>query len=118
MEGKQLELFSDMDFEPKKLHIRKKSLLDSIQHCWFLIDDFERKPTDYVYKENNSYKMAIGLIGKDIYIHTKGDSECNVLPMDRDSKKVTVAEYFILAQTLKNNGSFLYNKKLGKVVLK
>ena len=111
MEGKELELFSDMDFEPKKLHIRKKNL-------WFLIDDFERKPTDYVRKENNSYKMAIGFLGKDISIHTKGDSECHVLPTDRDSKKVTVAEYFILAQTLKNNGSFLYNKKLGKAVLK
>lgn len=111
MEGKQLELFSDMDFEPKKLHIRKKNF-------WFLIDDFERKPTDYVRKKNNSYKMAIGFIGKNICIHTKGDSECNVLPMDRDSKKVTVAEYLILAQTLKNSGSFLYNKKLGKVVLK
>ena len=109
MEGKQLELFSDMDFEPKKLHIRKKNL-------WFLIDDFERKPTDYVRKKDNNYKMVIGFIGKDISIHTKGDSECNVLP--RDSKKVTVAEYFILAQTLKNNGSFLYNKKLGKAVLK
>ena len=64
MEGKQLELFSDMDFEPKKLHIRKKNQ-------WFLIDDFERKPTDYVRKENNSYKMAIGFLGKNISIHKR-----------------------------------------------
>lgn len=107
METKQLELFTENDFDPQKTYFRR------INH-WVIIDNLDR--SNFEATRNTSYKMIIDT--KKRIVHD--DKSVETIPMDSDksARKITTDEYFMLAKILKERGNFIYNKKLGKPILK
>ncbi len=107
MEIKQLELFSENDFEPQKVYLWK------IKH-WVIIDNLDR--SNFEATRNKHYKMIIDTIGGFVY----DENSIQTTPMrgDKDARTLNISEYFMLAKMLKENGKYLYNKKLGKTILK
>ncbi len=107
MEAKQLELFTENDFDPQKTYFRKTS-------HWVLIDNLDRSNFDATRRIH--YRMVVDTLGKKTYNETSAESA----PMsgDRSAKVLTVSEYFMLASLIKENGIYLYNKKLGKSICK
>lgn len=107
METKQLELFSENDFEPQKVYLLKTK-------NWVIIDNLNRN--NFEATRNKHYKMIIDTIGGLVY-----DENCiETTPLRDDTKaeKLNISEYFMLASLLKEKGLYLYNKKLGKPILK
>lgn len=107
METKQLELFTENDFNPQKTYFRKT------KH-WVLIDNLDRSNFDATRRIH--YKMVVDINGKKTY--NEQSTESTPLNEDRMAKVLTVSEYFMLASLIKENGIYLYNKKLGKPILK
>ena len=94
-----------------KLYIRKLN-------SWLLFDNTPRETAkDFESKRGKDYGMVYDTIRNKSY--EQGSSETNILPTDIEATLVTtIDEYFKIANTIKNNGLYLYNKKLGKAVLK
>jgi hypothetical protein len=112
MKEKQMKIFSENDFEPKKTYFLKKS-------NWFFIDDVKRTTSeDFVRSSSNreQYNMVANLFTKDIYASNR--TETNVLIGDYYATSITIWDYFALANLLKHNGKYIYNKKLGKCIPK
>jgi hypothetical protein len=107
METKQLELFSENDFEPQKTYIRKVNE-------WVIIDNLDRSNFEATRKIH--YRMIID-ITKGI-VHNDKSIETTPLDSDKSARKITTDEYFMLACLLKEKGNFIYNKKLGKSISK
>ena len=107
METKQLELFSENDFEPQKTYIRKVNE-------WVIIDNLDRSNFEATRKIH--YRMIID-ITKGI-VHNYKSIETTPLDSDKSARKITTDEYFMLACLLKEKGNFIYNKKLGKSISK
>ena len=112
MKEKQMKIFSENDFEPKKTYFLKNS-------NWFFVDDVKRTTSeDFMRSSSNreQYKMVANLTTKDIY--ASNGAETNVLIGDRTAETITVWDYLKLAYFLKYNGKYIYNKKLGKCIPK
>lgn len=107
METKQLELFSENDFEPQKVYLRK------IKH-WVIIDNLDR--SNFGATRNRRYKMVVDTIGG--FVYDENSYETTPMREDKDARTLNISEYFMLAKMLKENGKYLYNKKLGKTILK
>jgi hypothetical protein len=107
METKQLELFSENDFEPQKVYLWKT------KH-WVIIDNLDRSNFETTRKIH--YKMIIDTIGGIVY--DENSIETTPLRDDKKAGKLNISEYFMLACLLKEKGIYLYNKKLGKPILK
>lgn len=107
MKAKQMELFTENDFEPPKTYFRKTN-------HWVLIDNLDRSNFDTT--RSIHYRMVVDTIGKKTYNETS--TESTPLNDDRRAKVLTVSEYFMLASLIKENGIYLYNKKLGKSIRK
>ena len=107
MEAKQLELFTENDFDLQKTYFRR------INH-WVIIDNLDRSNFEATRKTH--YKMIINTIKGIVY----DDKSVETIPMDSDksAKKITTHEYFMLACLLKERGNFIYNKKLGRPISK
>ena len=107
MEAKQTELFSANDFDPPKTYFRKTS-------HWVLIDNLDRRNFDATRRIH--YKMVVDTIKGNTF--NEESTESTPLNDDRRAKAITVTEYLMLASLLKEKGLYLYNKKLGKTILK
>lgn len=107
MEAKQLEIFTENDFEPQKTYFRKTS-------HWVLIDNLDRSNFDAT--RSIHYRMVVDTIAKKTYNETRPES--TPMSADRRAKVLTVSEYFMLASLIREKGLYLYNKKLGKTILK
>jgi hypothetical protein len=107
MEAKQLELFTENDFDPPKTYFKKTSF-------WVLIDNLDRSNFDATRKIH--YKMVVDTVCGQTYDEKSIESA----PMygDMRAKTLTVTDYLMLASLLKEKGLYLYNKKLGKTILK
>lgn len=107
-----MEIFSENDFEPKKTYFLKKAQ-------WFFIDDVKRTTSeDFMRSSSNreQYKMVANLFTKAIY--ASNGVETNVLIGDSSATSITIWDYFALANLLKHNGKYIYNKKLCKCIPK
>ena len=102
-----MELFSANDFDPPKTYFRKTS-------HWVLIDNLDRSNFDATRKIH--YQLVVNTIDGKTYDEKSPEST----PMSGDmrAKAITVTEYLMLASLLKEKGLYLYNKKLGKTILK
>jgi hypothetical protein len=107
MEAKQMELFTENDFDPPKTYFRKTN-------HWVLIDNLDRRNFDATRRIH--YKMVVDTIGKKTF--NEESTESTPLNDDRRAKILTVSEYFMLASLIREKGLYLYNKKLGKTILK
>lgn len=107
MEAKQLELFTENDFDPQKTYFRRTN-------HWVIIDNLDRSNFEATRKIR--YKMIIDT-AKGI-VHD--DKSVETIPMEDDkrARKLTTDEYFMLACLLRERGNFIYNKKLGKPISK
>ena len=61
-------------------------------------------------------KMVVDTIKGNTF--NEESTESTPLNDDRRAKAITVTEYLMLASLLKEKGLYLYNKKLGKTILK
>ena len=107
MEAKQMELFSANDFDPPKTYFRKTS-------HWVLIDNLDRSNFDATRKIH--YQLVVNTIDGKTY--DEKSTESTPINDDMRAKAITVTEYLMLASLLKEKGLYLYNKKLGKTILK
>jgi hypothetical protein len=107
MEAKQLELFTENDFDHKKTYFRRTNE-------WVIIDNLDRSNFDATRRIH--YKMVVDTSGKKTY--NEQSTLSTPLNEDRMAKVLTVSEYFMLASLIKENGIYLYNKKLGKTICK
>jgi len=107
METKQLELFSENDFDPPKVYFRKTN-------DWVLIDNLDRSNFDAT--RNIHYQLVVNTIRGQIY--DENSAESRPIYYDKMANAITVTEYLMLASLLKEKGPYLYNKKLGKPILK
>ena len=107
MEAKQMELFSANDFDPPKTYFRKTS-------HWVLIDNLDRRNFDATRKIH--YQLVVNTIDGQTY--DEKSTESTPIHDDMRAKAITVTEYLMLASLLREKGLYLYNKKLGKTILK
>ena len=107
MEAKQLELFTENDFDPQKTYFRRTN-------NWVIIDNIDR--SNYEATRKTHYKMIIDTIGGIVY--DENSIETTPLRDDKKAGKLNISEYFMLACLLKEKGIYLYNKKIGKPILK
>lgn len=105
MKNEELELF--LELKISKTYIRR---LDN----WVFIDDIKRENFE-MYRSHN-YRMVINL--KSSRCFDSNSVESQTCKVDKDAKPITVDDYFKVAQIIRNNGLFLYNKKLGKTINK
>jgi hypothetical protein len=106
MKAKQLESFSENDFEIQKTYFRK------VDH-WIIIDNINRD--NFTATRNIHYKMIVNMAVRIPY--NDKNEETKPLMGDINAKKISIEEYFKLSDILKN-GTYSYNKKLGKCILK
>lgn len=107
MEAKQLELFTENDFDPQKTYFRRTN-------HWVIIDNLDR--SNFEATRKTRYKMIIDTMKGIVH----DDKSVETIPMDSDksARKITTDEYFMLACLLRERGNFIYNKKLGKSISK
>jgi hypothetical protein len=94
-----------------KLYIRQ-------YNHWVFFDCIQRTNlSDFMVGKDNRYGMTFNKISNKSY--PQDSVESCVLSSDRNSTELTsIKDYLDLAQKIKYNGLYLYNKKLGKAVLK
>lgn len=107
MEAKQLELFTENDFYPQKTYFRRSD-------GWIIIDNLDRSNFDATRKIH--YQLIVDT--KDGKTYDEKSTESTPINRDMRAKAITVTEYLMLASLIKENGIYLYNKKLGKPILK
>ena len=109
MEGKQLEIFTEHDFEHSKTYFRKTN-----SGTWVLISRIDR--SDFNATRHIPYKMVVNLYDNGVY--DEKDEESRPLSTDAKGEKITASDYIRLGMALKQNGKYIYNKKLGKAIPK
>lgn len=109
MEGKELELFTKEDFGTPKTYFRKVG-------CCILIDNIDRR--DFMANYNINYRMVVQKTFKEVNVFDEKSGVSKPMSQDQRARPISINEYLNLAQLLKNNGSYLYNKKLGKCIPK
>ena len=107
MEVKQLELFTEADFERKKTFLKKSS-------HWVFIDRTNRENFEATFKI--PYDAVVNTI--DGCVYTKGSTECKPIESDKGAIPLTVKDYLMLSDVLKNRSHCRYNKKIGEIIWK
>lgn len=109
MEGKELELFTKEDFGTPKAYFRKVG-------CCILIDNIDRR--DFMANYKTNYRMVVQKMFKEVKVFDEKSGVSRPVAQDQYARPISINEYLNLAQLLKNHGSYLYNKKLGKCIPK
>ena len=107
MEVKQLELFTAADFEHKKVYLKREG-------HWVFIDSTNRDDFEATFRV--PYNAVLNTIDGKVY--TKGSSECTPLESDKAAKRLTVRDYLMVSDLLKNRNHCKYNKKIGEIIWK
>ena len=105
MNAKQLELFTDSDFEQQKTYFRTLN-------GWFIVDKINK----FGLGRLSHYQMAIERVGGLIY-NEKSD-QTTPFYHDQNAKRISVSDYFELSYLIRKNGEYVFNKKLGKLISK
>ena len=105
MNAKQLELFTESDFEQQKTYFRTLN-------GWFIVDKINK----FGLGRLSHYQMAIEKISGLIY--NEKSTQTTPLSYDQNAKKISVSDYFELSYLIRKDGEYVFNKKLGKLISK
>ena len=102
--------------------MKKKRYITSIKKLdyWYFIDNKIRKKYTFNGKKEH-YKLVIGVGGSNNpywQTYSNRSDESTVLAGDEKAVDITLNDYFAISHMLKMRGLYLYNKKLGRAVLK
>ena len=79
----------------------------------FIFDDVENR-NDFSSKQH--YKLTYSIADKKSFCET--DVETIVCDDDSEANNIDMCDYILLAQLLKFNGKYIFNKKIGKAIPK
>lgn len=106
MNAKQLELFTESDFEQQKTYFRK------VNDEWIIVDNINK----FGRGRETHYKLVVQMRSGDIC--DENSTQTTPLSCDEKGEKISVSDYFALANTIKKHGKYVFNKKLGKLISK
>lgn len=106
MNAKQLELFTESDFETQKTYFRK------VNSEWIIVDNFN----NFGRGRKTHYKLVVQIRKGDIY--NENSTQTAPLGCDEKGEKISVSDYFVLTNIIKKHGKYVFNKKLGKLISK
>ena len=106
MNAKQLELFTESDFEAQKTYFRR------VNNEWIIVDNINH----FGRGRKTHYKLVVQMREGDVY-NEKAEQSAP-LSCDEKGEKISVSDYFVLTNAIKKHGKYVFNKKLGKVISK
>ena len=106
MNAKQLELFTESDFEQQKTYFRK------VNDEWIIVDNINK----FGRGRETHYGLVVQMRRGDVY--NENTTQTTPLGCDEKGEKISVSDYFALANTIKKHGKYVFNKKLGKLISK
>ena len=110
METKQLELFKGTDFDRIKTFIKKYDE-------WYLFDNIKDRK-DFSCRTSNRY-LAVCKASTTVFkVFGEDCDETRVTICDKQAHLIGMHDYLKLACSMRFNGNYLYNKKMGKLKLK